>query len=675
MIVSWNWLKDYLDLNLDPAEVARRLAMAGLNHEGSESVGADLAIDIEVTSNRGDCLGHLGIAREIAVLHDLTLNIPTPRLPPSSSSPSVTVAIDSPDLCSRYTAQVIRGVKLGPSPAWMVERLATLGVKPVNNVVDITNYVLFECGQPLHAFDFTRLTTHGSQGERRILVREARAGEVIVAIDHKSYNLTPGMCVITDGEKPVALAGIMGGWETEVSEKTTDLLIESAEFQPLAIRNAARQLKLHSPSSYRFERGVDPEGVQWASRRCCELILELAGGEQEGPLVEAVAPRPERSAITLRLGQLPRVLGIDVPENEVRRILAALGCSELQAEPQQIQVAPPSWRRDLTREIDLIEEVARIHGYEQIPEDVAVPMTPSHRSDEERLVSKVRSALTAVGFDEALTISAVSEEWSQAFSPWTDQESLQCSVPVIKGADRLRRSLVPSLLAARGTNEALGNLDAELFEVAKIYLPKPSELPEEQWSLALVSGRDFYAVKGIIESLLDWLQAPVSLEARECSIPLFADQPAAELLLNGRRLGFLGEVSASNGKGWGLRGRCLVAELRLATLQSHAQLVPQYRSLVSFPAMEQDVNIIVQESVLWAQLEQVVRESAGELLEQVAYRETYRNPQVDGPETKRILLSMTLRGSTGTLTSDEANEVRDRVVCALSNQLGGRLLG
>jgi phenylalanyl-tRNA synthetase beta chain len=675
MIVSWNWLKDYLQLNLDPAEVAHRLAMAGLNHEGTETIGADLAIDIEVTSNRGDCLGHLGIAREIAVLHDLKLNVPAPQLPKAQAASTVVVDVDSFDLCPRYTAQVIRGVKLRPSPRWMVERLATLGVKPVNNVVDITNYVLFECGQPLHAFDYARLTPHGPEGKRRILVREARAGEAIVAIDHKSYDLTPGMCVITDGEKPVALAGIMGGWETEVSDKTTDLLIESAEFQPLAIRNAARQLKLHSPSSHRFERGVDPEGVQWASRRCCELILELAGGELEGPLVEAVSPQPERSAITLRLNQLPRVLGITVPDEEVRRILTALGCGELVAESERIQVTPPSWRRDLTREIDLIEEVARVHGYEQIPEDVAVPMTPSHRDDAERLVSKVRSALTAVGFDEALTISAVSAEWSAAFSPWTDQEALQCSVPVIKGADRLRRSLVPSLLASRGTNEALGNLDAELFEVAKIYLPRTGELPDEQWSMALVSGRDFYGVKGIIQSLLDWLQAPGQLEARACSIPLFAGQPAAELLLDGERLGFLGEVSAPSGKRWGLLGRCMVAELRLATLQAQAQLVPQYRPLVSFPAMEQDVNIIVRESVQWAQLEQVVRDSAGDLLEQVLYRETYRNPQADGPDTKRILLSMTLRGSAGTLTSDEANQVRDRVVEALSQKLGGRLLG
>jgi len=671
MLVSWNWLKDYLSLTMDPAEVASRLAMAGLNHEGSESVGEDLAIDIEVTSNRADCLGHLGIAREIAVLYDQELSVPKVSLSSAgrSASPEIHVSVESPDLCPRYTAQVIRGVKLGPSPDWMVRRLTTLGVKPVNNVVDVTNYVLFESGQPLHAFDYSRLP------ERQILVREAKPGESIVAIDHKTYPLDPGMCVITDGTKPIALAGIMGGLETEVSEQTTSLLIEAAEFQPLAIRNAARQLKLHSPSSYRFERGVDPAGVEWASGRCCQLIVEIAGGEMVGPLVDVAKPRLESPAIVLRYEQLARVLGIEIPTEEVRRILTALGCREVDAKPHRLSFEPPSWRRDLTREIDAIEEVARINGYGEIPENVAVPMTPSFRSDSERLILKVRSAMTATGFDEAMTISAVPAQWSESFSPWSDAEPLRCSVPIIKGADYLRRSLVPSLLASRATNESLGNQDAELFEIAKIYLPKPDGLPDERWTLAIVSGRDFFALKGIVASLLDSLQCAEPLVTVACVQPLFRGLPAAEMRLGDQILGYLGEVSAANGKQLGLRSRCSVAELRIATLGSRMQLVPQYRPLVTFPAMEQDVNVIVGDGVLWADLERVVQQSAGALLERVVYRETYRDPKSDGPGTKRVLLSMTLRDSEGTLTSDEANGVRDRVVTALSTQLGGRLLG
>ncbi|MEO8495612.1 MAG: phenylalanine--tRNA ligase beta subunit-related protein, partial [Planctomycetota bacterium] len=266
MIVSWNWLKDYVALDVEPAEVERRLMMAGLNHESSEPVGDDLAIDLEVTSNRPDCLGHLGIAREAAVLFGKPLTIPEPM--PSEGAASVAdllkVRIDCPELCYRYTARVIRGVKIGPSPDWLVSRLETIGIASINNVVDITNYVLMECGQPLHAFDLAKI--RGPE----IVVREASKGEEFLAIDHKTYVLEPGMCVIADASRAVALGGVMGGADSEVGNATVDLLIESAEFAPVSIRGTARTLNLHSPSSYRFERGLDPVGVDWASRRCCE---------------------------------------------------------------------------------------------------------------------------------------------------------------------------------------------------------------------------------------------------------------------------------------------------------------------------------------------------------------------------------------------------------------------
>ncbi len=275
MIVSWNWLQDYVSLDMDVAELEHRLAMAGLNHESTQRMGDDLAIDLEVTSNRPDCLGHLGVAREISVLWDRALNKPDPQ--PSGSGPAVTklaqVSIVCPELCSRYTARVIRGVKIGPSPDWLANRLRSVGVAVINNVVDISNYVMLECGQPLHVFDLQLL--RGSE----IIVREAGVGEEFEAIDHRTYILDPGVCVIADAQRAVALAGVMGGVDSEVSSKTTDLLIESADFAPLSIRTTARKLGLHSPSSYRFERGVDSAGVDWASRRCAEMILELAGGQ------------------------------------------------------------------------------------------------------------------------------------------------------------------------------------------------------------------------------------------------------------------------------------------------------------------------------------------------------------------------------------------------------------
>src|SRR5690606_29371183 len=294
-------------------------------------------------------------------------------------------------------------VKIGESPLWMRRRLETIGIGAINNVVDITNYVLMECGQPLHAYDLARLAG------REIIVRNAMPGEQFVAINHKSYTLQPGMCVIADAEQAVGLGGVMGGANTEASEHTTALLIEAAEFSRSAIRNTARALSLHSDSSYRFERGVDPEGVDWASRRCCELILELAGGElAEGVIDVGRSPAP-RLPIVLRYSQIKRILGIEIDPAQVRRILAALGNKERSATAGKLEVVPPSWRRDLSREIDLIEEVGRIHGYDAIPEDVQVPMATSARTDTDRVLAKIRHVLTSGGYNEAYTVSVVDE--------------------------------------------------------------------------------------------------------------------------------------------------------------------------------------------------------------------------------------------------------------------------
>ena len=278
MIVSHNWLHEYVDAGMPLDDLTHRLTMSGLNLEGTETVGNDTAIDLEVTSNRPDCLGHIGVAREIGVLFGKDLTIPAADVRTSSEKTAdvTAVDIDCPDLCPQYIARVIKGVKVGPSPEWMQDRLRTLGLTPVNNVVDVTNYVLMECGQPLHTFDYDNLA------EGRILVRRARNGESIEAIDHKTYELTDQMCVIADATNPVAIGGVMGGAATEISAGTVNLLVETANFAPLSIRGTARHLSLFSDSSYRFERGIDEQQLLWASNRCCELILEVAGWRTAG---------------------------------------------------------------------------------------------------------------------------------------------------------------------------------------------------------------------------------------------------------------------------------------------------------------------------------------------------------------------------------------------------------
>lgn len=669
MIVSWNWLKDYVRLDMPHEELARRVMMAGLNHESTEEREGDLAIDFEVTSNRPDCLGHLGIAREIAVLFDVPLAIPAakPTEGTVDAGSLVSVKIECPDLCYRYTARVVRGVKIGPSPRWLADRLKAVGIEPINNVVDISNYVLMECGQPLHTFDYAKLN------DRAIVVRRPRQGESIEAIDHKTYTLPADACVIADSRDAVAIGGVMGGATTEISAVTRDVLVEAAEFNPISIRSTSRTLALRSDSSYRFERKVDPEGIDWASRRCCQMILDIAGGELARGSVDVGRPVPACESVVLRFSQLKRVLGIDVEPAVVRKILAALGNRETACDATSVTVVRPSWRRDLTREIDLVEEVARIHGYEKIPEDVRVPMASSVRTRDDRVLGKVRGVLTSAGFDEALTLSAVEESAAAAFSPWTGATPLVSQMPVIRGADRLRRSLVPSLLAARRTNESVSNPEIELFEIAKVYLPRGEKLPSEDRMIALTSGRDLPQVKGVIESLAAALNPALRLDFASYRGDLLDPSESCELRLDGELLGVLGAVSAAGLKQFELRGPTVVAELKAAPLIERTDLTPRYQPLPAFPAVTRDLNFVVDESLRWAELAETVQTAAGEPFESLAYCGIYRDAQRLGKGKKSLLMTLTLRLPTGTLTNQQADGIRDAIVAAAATKHGAEL--
>jgi phenylalanyl-tRNA synthetase beta chain len=665
MIVSLDWLKEYVDLPAGPAELADRLALSGLNHESV----SDEAIDLEVTSNRPDCLGHIGVAREIGVLWDRPLQ--KPEADPQASAPPVekltSVEIDAPQLCRRYTARVIRGVKIGPSPKWLADRLRAIGVAVINNVVDVTNYVLFECGQPLHAFDFNKIAG------KRIVVREAKPGEKFEAINHQEYELAAGTCVIADAQKAVALAGVMGGASSEVSDETVDVLLEAADFDPLSVRTTARRHSLHSPSSYRFERGVDPEGIDWASRRACELILQTAGGELAEGVVDVGQPAKPQTVIKLRFEQIPRVLGIKIPDADIQRILKALGCEETHICGHCIKVIPPSWRADLTREIDLLEEVARIYGYDKIPEDTNVKMAASTRTRSDRVLTHVRDVLVAAGFDEAMTLSAVDESWVDAIQPWTEAPPLVASTPVLRRADRLRQTLVPSLLAARRHNEKLSNPVVELFEIANVYLPVEGGLPQQKRLLGITSGGCFREMKGVVEALAARIAPSQRLGVGEVAYRLLDEARQCRLRMGDHTLGYLGELSDEGRRRFELRGKSTVAELDLDVLVGLAELIPTAQPLSPYPPVGRDLNIVVDESVRWAAVEQLVRTAGGDVVEAIEYQETYRNPERLGPERKSFLFSLRLRSDRETLTNEAADEVRKRMVDLLSKQLGAEL--
>ena len=669
MIVSWNWLKEYVDLPMSVDELTERLTLTGLNLEGVENVGDDVAIDLEVTSNRPDCLGHIGVAREISVLWQQTLK--KPAAAPSSTTQQIaeltSVTVECPELCPRYTAREIQGIKIGPSPAWLADRLRSLGIAVINNVVDISNYVMFECGQPLHAFDFGKLAG------RKIIVRESKPGEKFLAINHQEYELQAGTCVIADAERAVALGGVMGGADSEVSETTTELLIEAADFAPLSVRNTARRLNLHSPSSYRFERGVDPEGVDWASRRCCELILELAGGELAEGVINVGEQAATREQIKLRFTELPRILGIEIPSATVGKILTDLGCEQTHTCDHCVKVIPPSWRADLTREVDLVEEVARIHGYDQIPEDAGVKMVASTRSREDRVLEQVRDVMVATGFCEAMTISAVERDLVERFQPWSQAAPLTVSTPVLRRADCLRQTLLPSLLTSRRANEKLSNAVIELFEIANVYLPQSGDLPDQRRMLAITSGSSFSELKGVVELLVGTVAPSSRIESVDHDAPLFAAGRGCELTVCGRVLGYLGEVSSAGLEQFELRGSTTVAELDLGVLVEMAVPIRQVKKLSPYPPVGRDLNLVVDERVRWTAVEQIVLDESGELLENIAFQETYRNVERLGAGKKSLLFSIQLRSDEGTLTNEQADAVREKIVAKVGQQLGGEL--
>jgi phenylalanyl-tRNA synthetase beta chain len=682
MIVSWNWLKQYVPLDISVDELAHRLTMAGLNHESTSDVEGDLAIDFEVTSNRPDCLGHLGIAREAAMVLGRQVTMPEVRyrttLPSACELTRVDVAC--PELCPRYTARVIQGVTIGPSPDWMKRRLATCGVAPISNVVDVTNYVLLEASQPLHAFDFDKLV------ERRIEVRRARLGEAIVAINQKRYELQLDMCVIADGGRAVAVAGVMGGFDTEVSDRTVNLLIESAEFDPLSVRRTARLLGLHSESSYRFERGIDPAGVEWASRRCCQLITELAGGTvAEGHVAVGAATEP-RAPVVLRFAQLKRILGIDIDPEIARRILASLGLVELRQDATVVEVRPPSWRRDLEREIDLVEEVGRLHGYEHIPEDTEVPMTTAPRGDQERIEMAIRHTLCAAGMYEAVTMSFVDEQMASSFRAWSDRTPLAVDHSSRRQENILRESLVPSLLVARRVNETRGTLDSELFEIARVYLPRGAEagkdstdarratLPDERVHLAIVTGRGLRELKGVIENLLMQLHVGSSLEIRRSDRVEFSPGEGGELWLGGKHAGFIGQISASLASRFDLRAACYVAELRVDVIAAAARLIPQFSAVPNLPASLRELSLIVDEAVAWSAVESLVRRTAGPHLEIIRFLDLYRGRPIPSGR-KSLHFALTYRAADRTLTHEEVDQSQQAIIAAAKEQFRAELRG
>jgi phenylalanyl-tRNA synthetase beta chain len=667
MKISLEWLSDFLAGSIDPNRAAEALTNGGFPVENIESIGTDKILDVEVTSNRGDCLSHRGVARELAALLGLKFDarLPSANLAattPGSSSPACPVQIDAPDLCPHYTARIIRKTRIAASPDWLVRRLTAVGIRPINNVVDATNYVMFELGQPLHAFDLKKL--HGP----RIRVRRAAAGEKITSIDGHQRTLIAEMLVIADADRPVALAGVMGGQESEVSEATTDILLESARFDPLSVRKTARALTMKSDSSYRFERGIDSALPVFASNRAAALIAELSGGTVEGAIVEAGAAGEAPRHLTLRLSELKRITGVDFKPDEVVAALARLGFDP-KSQQSSVSVTVPTYRLDVIAEIDLVEEIARLLGYDRIPLREQIEIRVAPRDTAVATTDEIRRLLAGAGFYEAVTVTFISDLLRDAFTPSGGLARADASVR--KADAHLRPSLLPGLLECLARNEFVGVRDPRLFEIGATFrLDGGGELIERR-QIAWV-GNDLPSVRGTVGALLARLDAKRPVRVMPDDYPGMAGGAAGRIEWGDEVIGHVGLIDAGVVKTLDLRGQPAGAELLLEPLLAGARQIPKLEPLPRFPAIERDLSLVVAEDVSFAALQDLVWRCKPAHLESVQFVTTYRGKPLTGG-TKSVTLKLTFRDPQKTLTNEAADAAVSGVVSAAKSNLAATL--
>jgi phenylalanyl-tRNA synthetase beta chain len=669
MKISLQWLKDYVAGDLHADAVADSLMRGGLPVENIEQHGDDSVLDVEVTSNRGDCLSHVGVAREVAALQKLTFQTKPAAVSeaatPVSEVTSVAIESNARELCPLYTARVIRNVKVGPSPQWMVRRLQALGLRSINNIVDVTNYVMFELGQPLHAFDFDNLRG------KRIIVRQALAGEKIVSIDGHERELEPGMLVIADADRPVAVAGVMGGLDSEVSDSTTSVLLESARFDPLSVRKTARALAMKSDSSYRFERGIDASLAERASLRAAQLIVETAGGELLKGIAIAGAHGHKPKTLTLRLAQIKRILGIEVSPNEVTESLVRLGLSP-KLDGQEVTVSIPSWRLDLNIERDLIEEVARVIGYERIPvrDEISIRVVPPE--PEAKALDTVRQTLASAGFFEAITYTFVSDALAGDFLPEDARALPRADANVRKADARLRPSLLPGLLEAVRRNETVGTLGAKLFETGATFAVDGMGKVTETRRLGIAGGEDYQSLRGAVETVLERLDKDRPVRVMPDERRGYALGAAGRIQWGDEVVGHVGLLDKKVAQKLSLREVPAIAELELPKLLGGMQHVPQLRELPKLPAVRRDLSLVVGESKPYEAIEQLVTRQKLPDLETVEYVVTYRGKQV-AQGSKAVTITLVFRSSQKTLTSEQVEDQVQRVVKAAEQELGATL--
>src|SRR6266852_532315 len=707
MKVVYNWLKDFIDVAASPDELASRLALSGTNIGGVEKGPHGAVIDAEVSSNRPDCLGHYGIAREVAALYKLPLKhvSPKPAESAAKASDAVQVEIQSPELCGRFTARVIRNVKIQPSPKWLKDRLEASGVASISNVVDISNYVMLELGHALHTFDYDKVR------ENKIVVRRAKPGEKIRTLDGIERQLDSNVCMISDGDgsRAMGIGGIMGGAETEISFSTKTVLIECAWYEPIAIRRGARLLVVHTEASTRFGRGADPEMAEMASRRAAELILQLAGGELLSGVVDIYPGKRAARKIRVTRAEILRVMGADVPDKEVEASLSSLGFAPVRIDQNRGaegsllaagECTQPSWRAEVEREIDLIEEIARIYGLDKFP-----PRLPAARQGAARLPhyeaeTRLRERLIGLGYREILTIPHVAEERDGLFRP-NNISPARLSNPLSEEANVLRSTGIVTMAGAIEWNLNHGQRNARLFEIGRHYrlsglAGKASENIESVETRVLTVGatgearekglydaaRDFsFAdLKGDFDSLgelcggfrwedggAEWLHA-----ARRGSVRL--NSSISSEGTNNSSVGVAGQLARRVAEKLKLRQDVFLAELELGPVYAAvhaAKEARRYEPLPRFPGVERDFSLLLADGTKFADVMKTIQSLGIGEIHSIEATDLFRGKNVPAGKYS-LLVRVTFQSREATLTDAQISDFSGRIVAALEKQLGAQ---
>ena len=637
----------------------------------------DYVLEVSPTPNRGDCFGVLGVAREVAAVYGRELRIPPVNIPEELEETEryISVEIEEPDLCPRYTARYVEGVRVGESPLWLKVAVKAFGMRPISNVVDVTNYVLMELGHPLHAFDHSRLK------DSKIVVRRAREGEYIVTLDGEYRELDTDTLVIADGQRPVAIAGVMGGANSEVAGSTTAVLLESAYFNPVSIRRTSKRLGLSTEASKRFERGTDIEGLVYASNRAVELILEVAGGKVSKGLLD-VYPRPyQKRRVVLSFERLNNLLGVEVPPQEAKEILGHLGFS-VSEEKDRIEVEVPPFRSlDITRDVDLVEEIARVWGYHRIPSQMPAQRIPHYTIDSLYPLSrKVRGMLTACGLTEVLNYSFISaQDYERLLLREDDQRMSYVELlnPLSEEMAVMRTLLLPGLIRTVQRNQRVRIYDGAFFEIGKVFFRRGEGIEEKLHCGIILAGRtpghwderprryDFYHAKGVLELLFE--RFGIYPTFRPTKEPFLHPGQGADVYVDGDKVGFVGVLHPDVIEAFELRGPVVVAEIDLEHLKSASTEV-KYRPISKFPETTRDLSFIVPKQVPYSRVLEVIERVRPPELKEVKLIDVYRSPDM-GEDRVSLTLSFTFLSHERTLSDEEVDGIFWKIAGTLEKEL------